>query len=83
MRKVFVLLALLSSPAAAEDLSPWFGSTDQQPFQLSADGSGLDANVDTASTSAATDAPHLQCSISGCSVAEGSAKVLGTSHVSP
>jgi hypothetical protein len=27
-------LALLSAPALANDVSPWFGSTDQQPFQL-------------------------------------------------
>ena len=27
-------LALFSAPALATDVSPWFGSTDQQPFQL-------------------------------------------------
>ena len=27
-------LALFSAPALATDVSPWLGSTDQQPFQL-------------------------------------------------
>jgi hypothetical protein len=29
-----LFLALFSGPALATNISPWFGSTDQQPFQL-------------------------------------------------
>lgn len=83
MRYVFLLLAVLVSPAAAEDVSPWFGSTDQVPFQLTADGRRVDADMSSDHLTTASVTPAAPCSIMGCSVAEGSAKVLGAGHVSP
>jgi hypothetical protein len=32
--QVALFLAVLANPALADEKSPWFGSADQQPFQL-------------------------------------------------
>jgi hypothetical protein len=83
MRRLFLLFLAMATPAAAEDVSPWFGSTDQVPFQLAADGSDMaQAPVSAPDTRAATGDTD-DCAITGCSLAEGSAKVLGAGLVSP
>ena len=82
MRYLFVWSILLAMPAAADNVSPWFGSADQKPFQMAADGthvaaSGLERESHTRPLKLS------DCAITGCSIAENAAKVLGTGHVSP
>lgn len=83
MRYVLPMIVLFAGPAAAEDASPWFGSMDQVPFQMSADGDRITARAAGGDGRFAQAEESVDCSITGCSMADGSAKVLGTGLVSP
>lgn len=82
MRYLFLFFIALATPATAEDVSPWFGSVDQTPFQMTSNG---ETAVPTAIDREARrdEDGSGNCAITGCSVAEGSAKVLSTGLISP
>ncbi|MBL8789097.1 MAG: hypothetical protein JNM45_01275 [Rhizobiales bacterium] len=82
MRYLVLMCLALATPAAAEDVSPWFGSADQVPFQMASDGSPV-VIKSKASGDIAGQQEKSDCSIKGCSVADSAANVPGTGHVSP
>lgn len=80
--RYFVLMFLaMVTPAAADEVSPWFGSADQVPFQMASDGKAVltpgrnDVRAELGK--------HPDCAIEGCSVAESVTLVRGKSPVSP
>lgn len=82
MRYFFLMCLALASPAAADEVSPWFGSADQTPFQIAADGSPV-VTGPLKSDGRAELGGKNGCAIKGCSVAESTANVPGIGHVSP
>jgi hypothetical protein len=81
VRFVVAVLVVMAGPALADDVSPWFGSEGQQPFQLVASQASLGSTT-VPETWAGL---HLAqaCTIEGCLTDEGSAKVLEANPVSP
>lgn len=80
--RYLILMCVLATPAAADNVSPWFGSADQKPFQMAADGSQV-AGLAIISGKREPARHQGGCAITGCSIAENAAKVLGIGHVSP
>ena len=83
MRYLVLVFLVLAGPAMADDVSPWFGSNDQTPFQLQSDGTDAVTDVQHGMLDHTGSQGQEGCAITGCSIAEGSAKVLGAGHVSP
>lgn len=83
MRYLVLMCVILSGPAAADEVSPWFGSTDQTPFQMHSDGSGMAVVNQQEAPDHAEARGQADCAITGCSLAQGSANVLGAGLVSP
>jgi hypothetical protein len=59
-----LFLCLQASLAFADDISPWFGSADQQPFRIEASTAETIATDQTA-TNSTEPAP---CEIAGCPI---------------
>lgn len=83
MRYLVLVFLVLAGPAMADEVSPWFGSTDQTPFQMRSDGTDVEAGVQHGMLDHTDPQVQTGCAITGCSLAESSAKVLGAGHVSP
>jgi hypothetical protein len=83
MRYLVLMCVILAGPAAADEVSPWFGSTDQTPFQMRSDGTAMAAGDQQETLDHAELRGQADCAITGCSLAEGSANVLGAGLVSP
>ncbi len=81
MRYFVLMFLVLATPAAAGEVSPWFGSADQVPFQIASDGTAVAPPAPAGDRAEAGKNPD--CAIDGCSVAESTAKVPGRSSVSP
>jgi hypothetical protein len=78
---VVAALVVMAGPAMADQVSPWFGSEGQVPFQLASNPLAETAMAEPAA--AITSQQAVECAIEGCLTAEGSAKVLATSQISP
>jgi hypothetical protein len=82
MRFLVLMCFALATPAAADEISPWFGSSDQLPFQMASDGRPVILHTSKTGDHAEV-RQKTGCAIRGCSVADSTANVPGTGLVSP